>query len=147
MALQSHGFTTRLKLAQSVGLSVSAVTSRVRRLERDGLLRGYRADVEPQALGVGLHAFIAAHLKRHNQAALEIFEAAVGAVPAVVSCYHVAGPFDYLMRLGARDVGHLSCLIRCELAVLDDIASLETLVVLTEVKTDSGWPMFNRVED
>jgi Lrp/AsnC family transcriptional regulator, leucine-responsive regulatory protein len=143
MALQSGGFTTRLKLARSVGLSVSSVAGRMRRLERDGLLRGYRADVEPRALGIGLHAFVAVHLRRHNQAVLEALEDAVRAVPAVVSCYHVAGPFDYLLRIGARDVSHLSRLIRCELAVIGDIASLETLVVLTEVKTDSGWPVLD----
>jgi Lrp/AsnC family transcriptional regulator, leucine-responsive regulatory protein len=146
-ALQGDGFITRQRLARSVGLSVAAVASRMRRLERDGLVRGYRAEIEPKALGIGLHAFVAARLKRHGEADLEVFEGAVRVVPAVISCYHVAGSFDYLLRLAVHDVGHLSRLVRCELAALSDVASLETLLVLTEVKSDSGWPVFDALEE
>ena len=79
----------------------------MRRLERDGLIRGYRADVAPEALGVGLQAFVAAELIAHSRDYIEDFERGILAVKGVRACYHVTGRFDYLVHVAVRDLEHL----------------------------------------
>ena len=74
-ALQHDGRQTNAHLAEQLGLSASATLERVRRLERDGQVRGYHADVAPDALGVGLQAFVAAELHAHSRSHIEDFVA------------------------------------------------------------------------
>jgi Lrp/AsnC family transcriptional regulator, leucine-responsive regulatory protein len=132
-------------LAHAVGLTVHAVAGRLRHLEDDGLVRGYRAEVAPEAFGISLQAFVVARLHAHTPSDIGIFERAVLDVPAVVSCHHVIGSFDYVLRLAAQDTEHLGRLLRIDMAAVGAVSRLETLVVLSEVKADSGWPVFEDV--
>jgi Lrp/AsnC family leucine-responsive transcriptional regulator len=143
VALQGDGRATRLELAHAVGLTVHAVAGRLRRLEDDGLVRGYRADVAPEAFGIGLQAFVVARLHAHDPSDIDIFERAVLNVPAVVSCHRVIGSFDYVLRLAVHDTEHLGRLLRREMTAVGAVSRLETLVVLSEVKADAGWPVFD----
>jgi Lrp/AsnC family transcriptional regulator, leucine-responsive regulatory protein len=141
-ALQHDGRQTNAHLAAQLGLSASATLERVRRLERDGQVRGYHADVTPDALGVGLQAFVAAELNAHSREHIEDFERGIVKVEGVRTCYHVTGRFDYLLHVAVRDLGHLGRLIKTDIAAVPGVAKLETLLVLTEVKEDAGWPVF-----
>lgn len=138
--LQTDGRQTNARLAGRVGLSQSATLDRVRRLERDGLIRGYRADAAPEALGVGLQAFVAAELSSHSRGHIEGFERGILRVQGVRACYHVTGRFDYLVHVAVRDLEHLGKLIKSDIAGVPGVDKLETLLVLTEVKADAGWP-------
>ena len=142
-ALQLDGRQTHAHLAAQLGLSASATLERVRRLERDGQVRGYHADVAPQALGVGLQAFVAAELHAHSRGHIEDFERGIIAVEGVRTCYHITGRFDYLLHVAVRDLEHLGRLIKTDIASVPGVAKLETLLVLTEVKADAGWPVFS----
>jgi Lrp/AsnC family transcriptional regulator, leucine-responsive regulatory protein len=138
--LQDDGRQTNARLAEALGLSQSAMHDRVRRLERDGLIRGYRADVAPEGMGVGLQAFVAAELNAHSRGHIEDFERGILLVPGVRACYHITGRFDYLVQVAVRDLEHLGALIKIDIASIPGVAKLETLLVLTEVKADAGWP-------
>ena len=138
--LQDDGRQTNARLAEALGLSQSATHERVRRLERDGLIRGYRADVAPEGMGVGLQAFVAAELNAHSRGHIEDFERGILLVPGVRACYHITGRFDYLVHVAVRDLEHLGALIKMDIASIPGVAKLETLLVLTEVKADAGWP-------
>jgi Lrp/AsnC family transcriptional regulator, leucine-responsive regulatory protein len=138
--LQDDGRQTNARLAEALGLSQSATHERVRRLERDGLIRGYRADVAPEGMGVGLQAFVAAELHAHSRGHIEDFERGILLVPGVRACYHITGRFDYLVQVAVRDLEHLGALIKMDIASIPGVAKLETLLVLTEVKEDAGWP-------
>jgi Lrp/AsnC family transcriptional regulator, leucine-responsive regulatory protein len=142
-ALQHDGRQTNAHLAAQLGLSASATLERVRRLERDGQVRGYHADVAPGALGVGLQAFVAAELHAHSRGHIEDFERGIAAVEGVRTCYHITGRFDYLLHVAVRDLEHLGRLIKMDIAAIPGVAKLETLLVLTEVKADAGWPVFS----
>jgi Lrp/AsnC family leucine-responsive transcriptional regulator len=141
-ALQHDGRQTNAHLAERLGLSASATLERVRRLERDGQVRGYHADVAPAALGVGLQAFVAAELHAHSRGHIEGFESGIAQVEGVRTCYHITGRFDYLLHVAVRDLEHLGRLIKMDIAAIPGVAKLETLLVLTEVKADAGWPVF-----
>jgi Lrp/AsnC family transcriptional regulator, leucine-responsive regulatory protein len=140
VALQADGRQTNARLADALGLSQSAMHERVRRLERDELIRGYRADVAPEGMDVGLQAFVAAELNAHSRSHIEDFEQGILRVPGVRACYHITGRFDYLMHVAVRDLEHLGALIKMDIASIPGVAKLETLLVLTEVKADAGWP-------
>ena len=143
IALQQDGRQTNAHLAEQLGLSASAMHERVRRLERDGLVRGFHADVAPEGLGVGLQAFITAELNTHSRDFIEGFEKGVLSLREARACYHVTGRFDYLLHVAVRDLAHLGRLIKTDIAAIPGVAKRETLLVLTEVKADAGWPAFD----
>ncbi len=139
-ALQQDGRQTNARLAEALGLSQSAMLERVRRLEREGAIRDYRADVAPEAMGVGLQAFVAAELNAHSRDHIEAFEDGIVKVPGVKSCFHITGRFDYLLHVAVGDLEHLRRLIKNDIAAIAGVSKLETMLVLTEVKRDEGWP-------
>ena len=139
--LQQDGSITNARLAQSLGLSQSAMSERVRRLEQDGHILGYRALVDPASLGLGLQAFVGAVLNHHSTASIESFEGGLVDLQDVRACYHVAGRFDYLLHVAVRDLEHLGQLIKHDIAAIPGVDKVETMLVFSEVKPDAGWPV------
>jgi Lrp/AsnC family leucine-responsive transcriptional regulator len=138
--LQQDGNLTNARLAQELGLSQSAMSERVRRLEQDGHITGYRALINPGSLGLGLQAFVAAELIGHQTEWIESFERGVVALKDVRACYHVTGRFDYLLHVAVRDLEHLGRLIKNDIAAIPGVDKVETMLVFSEVKPDAGWP-------
>jgi Lrp/AsnC family leucine-responsive transcriptional regulator len=139
--LQENGSLTNARLAEELQLSQSAMSERVRRLEQEGHITGYRALVNPTSLGVGLQAFIAAELISHQTEWIETFERGVVALRDVRACYHVTGRFDYLLHVAVRDLEHLGRLIKYDIAAIPGVDKVETMLVFSEVKPDAGWPV------
>jgi len=139
--LQRDGGLTNARLAQVLGLSQSAMSERVRRLEQDGHIIGYRALINPASIGLGLQAFVAAELIHHSTACIESFERGVVALEEVRACYHVAGRFDYLLHVAVRDLEHLGQLNTHGIAAIPGLDKVETMLVFSEVKPDGGWPI------
>jgi Lrp/AsnC family leucine-responsive transcriptional regulator len=139
--LQEDGSLTNAKLAEALGLSQSAMSERVRRLQVEGHIQGYRALVAPASLGIGLQAFVAAELVRHGTECIAEFERGVIALPDVRACYHVAGRFDYLLHVAVRDLEHLGQLVKYDIAAIPGVDRVETMLVYSEVKPDAGWPV------
>jgi DNA-binding Lrp family transcriptional regulator len=141
-ALQSGGRKTNLALARQLGLSPSAMVGRVRRLEQSGAIRGYRAIVDPAALGITVQALTVVKLREHSEQAIREFEQAVKEVPGVRACCHVTGQFDMIMMLALRDLDHLAQMIRVDLARMPGVRQLETMLIMAESVADQGWPVF-----
>jgi Lrp/AsnC family transcriptional regulator, leucine-responsive regulatory protein len=141
VALQQDGRQTNARLAERLGLSQSAMHERVRRLERDRVIRGYHADVAPEALGLGLRAFVAAELEAHHRDHIAAFERGIQRIRCVRTCYHITGRFDYLLHIAVQDLEHLGRLIKTDIAAIPGVAKLETLLVLSEVKHEPGWAL------
>jgi len=141
VTLQQDGSLTNARLADLLGLSQSAMSERVRRLQQDGHIVGYRALIDPASLGLGLQAFVAAELVRHEAACIESFERGIAALDDVRACYHVAGRFDYLLHVAVRDLEHLGRLIKHDIAAIPGVDKVETMLVYSEVKPDAGWPV------
>ena len=140
LALQADGRMSNLALARSLGLSPSAMLGRVRRLERSGAIRGYRAVIDPAALDVTVRAFVLARLREHSEQSIRSFEEGIQNVPGVRACYHVTGQFDMVVELAVRDLDHLSQLIRVDIARIPGVMNLETMLIMAESVADTGWP-------
>jgi Lrp/AsnC family leucine-responsive transcriptional regulator len=140
-ALQSNGRISNVELARLVDLAPSTTLERVRRLEERGVIRGYRALLDPQALGFGLQAMVMVNLGRHQAVPIEDFEAQIRAVPEVQSCYHLTGQYDYLLHVVARDIDHLRELVTQNLAAIRGVEKQETFLVLTTLKEDRGYSL------
>lgn len=132
---------SNLALARSLGLSPSAMLGRVRRLERSGVIRGYRAVIDPAALDITVRAFVVARLREHSEQSIQVFEEGIKAVPGVRACYHVTGQFDMVVELAVRDLDHLSQLIRVDIARVPGVMNLETMLIMAESVADTGWPV------
>jgi len=140
LALQADGRMSNLALARSLDLSPSAMLGRVRRLERSGAIRGYRAIIDPAVLGITVRALVVARLKEHSERAIREFENGINKVPGVRACYHVTGQFDMVVELALRDLDHLGQLIRVDIARIPGVMNLETMLILAESVADEGWP-------
>lgn len=130
--LAREGRLTTVELADRVGLSASAVTRRLQRLEADGVIGGYRAVVDPAAVGLGITAFVEISLDRQNDEALKAFEAAAKKCPNILSLYLMSGTSDYLLRIVARDLPDFERLHANVLGHLPGVARIESKFALRE---------------
>jgi Lrp/AsnC family leucine-responsive transcriptional regulator len=122
--LQQDGRIANVDLAERVALSPSSCLRRTKALEADGIIAGYRADLDRSQLGLGITVFISLRVAQHSRSTSRVIEAALTAIPAVVACYVVSGEADFLVE-----------------AVLPDLAAYETLlldkVLAIEAVTDA----------
>lgn len=144
LALQEDGRMSNLALARKLGLSPSAMLGRVRRLERSGVIRGYRAVIDPAALDITVRAVVVARLREHSEQSIQLFEEGIQQVSGVRACYHVTGQFDMVVELAVRDLDHLSRLIRVEIARIPGVMNLETMLIMAESVADTGWPVVTK---
>jgi Lrp/AsnC family leucine-responsive transcriptional regulator len=140
-ALQRNGRQTNAELAERVHLSPSACLRRVQRLERDGVLAGYRAEVDPEKVGIGLQAFVRVQLVRHDAEAVAAFARQVDAWDEVVACHALTGDMDYLLQVAVRDLDHFSRFLLDRLLNQSGVADVNSSFVLRTVKAYRGLPL------
>ena len=131
-ALAADGRLTAVELGARVGLSPSACTRRLQSLEASGVIVGYRAVVDPQAVGLGITAFVEITLERQNDDALRAFEAALAGCPNVLACHLMSGSSDYLIQIVARDLSDFERLHANVLGHLPGVARIESKFALRE---------------
>ena len=132
--LQADGRLSIAELARQVHLSATPCLERVRRLERDGYIRGYAADLDPVKLGAGLIAFVEVQLDRTTPDVFNRFRDGVIGLDPVQECHMVAGGFDYLLKVRTADMAGYRRFLE-ELAALAGIEQTHTYVVMEEVKS------------
>jgi len=132
--LQRAGRQTNAELAERVHLSPSACLRRVQRLEREGVIVGYRAEVDPERLGLGLQAFVRVQLKSHDAERIAIFAEQVNAWPEVVACHALTGDMDYLLHVIVAGLEHFSRFLLDKLLAQAEVADVNSSFVLRTVK-------------
>lgn len=132
--LSRDGRISNLALAERVGLSPSACLRRVQELERRGIIAGYRAVLNPQALGLGFIAYIGVGLGEHTKAAQEGFERAVARAPEVVECHNITGTMEYLLRVECADLPAYKTFHTDVLGTLPHVTSITSYVVMGSPK-------------
>jgi Lrp/AsnC family leucine-responsive transcriptional regulator len=132
--LQRDGRISNLKLAEEVCLSPTAVTERVKRLQRDGYILGYRARLNPEKLGKGLVAFVEVLLDRTAADVMSTFTAAVQARAEILECHLVAGVFDYLLKLRVSDVHAWREQVAAVVGSLPSVRDSRSYTVMEQVK-------------
>ncbi len=128
-ALQHNARLSNKELASKVGLAPSSCLERVRRLVRDGGLRGFHAEVPPEVLGIGMQAMIAVRLRVHARATFESFGDHLRALPEVVAVYQLAGKDDFLAHVAVRDTEHLRELAMDQFTSRPEVEHMETALI------------------
>lgn len=131
--LQGAGRTTNQDLADQCGLSPSPCLRRVRRLEADGVIRGYVALLDPLMLGLAVTAFVRVRLKEQGDRHLSDFEDAIRAIPEVLECYLMTGDADYQLRVLVRSLSDFEDLLRYKITPLKVVAQVTTSFALRPV--------------
>lgn len=133
-ALARDGRLSMAELAARVGLSKTPVQARVRRLERDGYIRGYAAIVDRERMGEGHVAFVQVKLSDTRSAALGAFNKAVLSVPEIEQCHMIAASFDYLLKVRTKDIAAYRRVLGERISALPHVAQTSTYVAMETVK-------------
>lgn len=139
--LQEEGRMTTVELAERIGLSPTAASERIKRLQRDGVILGYTARLSPEALGRGFLAFIEVTLDKTTPDVFERFSTAVGLVPDIIECHMVAGGFDYLVKVRVADMAAYRRLLGDVVLTLPGVHETRTYAVMEEVKSTDLLPI------
>ncbi len=140
-ALQQEGRLTNQELAGRVGLSASQCSRRRNSLEERGVVRGYRADLAPGRLGLGVTVFTHVTLARHNPDNARRFGELVRRMEFVMEAHSLTGDADYLVKLIVPDLKTLSMVVNEELLPHESVANVRSAVVLETLKDDARLPL------
>lgn len=132
--LRANGRISNTELASHVGLSASACLRRVQELERAGVIAGYRAVLDPVAMGRGFTAYIGVGLSDHSKASQDAFEAAMADAPEVVECHNVTGVIEYILRVEVADLSAYKAFHTEVLGTVPKVGALTTWVVMDSSK-------------
>jgi Lrp/AsnC family transcriptional regulator, leucine-responsive regulatory protein len=132
--LAADGRVTATELARRIGLSKTPVLARIRRLEEAGVIRGYRANLDPVSLGRAHVAFVEVRLSDTREAALQAFNRAVLAVAEVEECHMIASRFDYLLKVRTADIQDYRRVLGEKISALPHVAATSTYVAMEAVK-------------
>jgi DNA-binding Lrp family transcriptional regulator len=139
--LQEDGRLSVTDLAARVGLSVSPCHRRLRELERNATISGYRAVVDPDAVGLHFQALVFVTMRQEDRDTLLGFEAAVAGVPNVVLAQRLFGDPDYLLRIVTEDLGAYQRLEDDVLSALPGVQRLNSTLVMKQVVDDRSLPI------
>ena len=139
--LQQNGRLTNQELADRVGLSPSPCLRRVRHLEQQGVIEGYRAVVAPKAVGLSITAFVRLRLATHEGATVDAVEDRLRAIPHIVEAHLLAGDWDYLVRIVTPSFAEYERLLREHLRAIPSLASIDTTFAFAETKAVSPLPV------
>lgn len=132
--LQQNARLPMTELAETVGLSTTPVTERVRRLERDGYITGYHAHLNPHALGQTLLVFVEIKLQSKSGNIFEDFRREASRIPQLLECHLVSGEYDYLIKVRLPDMSAYRDILGRILLQLPAAAESRSYVVMEEVK-------------
>ena len=140
--LAVNGRMSVTELAGRIGLTKSPTQARLRRLEEQQVITGYRAMIDPQQIDAAHIAFVEIKLSDTREAALRAFNDAARKVPEIEECHLIAGAFDYLLKVRSRDIASYRRVLAEHISGLPHITSTSTHVVMEAVKETGENPTF-----
>lgn len=139
--LQADARLTNAELATRVGLSAAPCWRRVRALETNGFIKGYRAEIDRQKIGLGVLAFVRLDAERNTGDATRVLEEAIKKLPEVISCHYISGTGTFELQVVARDLDSFSQFARDVLLNLPNVKDMHTSFSLGEVKAGAALPL------
>lgn len=139
--LQTEGRVSLVDLAERVGLSPTSTGERLRRLQKDGIIQGFMARLDPHQLGLGLLVFVEVSLDKTTADIFDRFAEAVRAAPEVLECHMVAGGFDYLVKTRVADMTAYRRFLGEVLLALPGVKETRTYAVMEEIKSHGLLPI------
>ena len=139
--LQADGRMSLVELATRIHLTKTPCAERVRKLEQAGVIRGYRAELDPVALEAEHVTLVQVQLRGTTAGELDDFNDAVRRVPEIQSCFMTAGGFDYLLKVRSRDIQDYRRILGEVLSRLPHLQQTQTFVVMEIVKDEVALPV------
>ena len=139
--LQDDSTRSIAELADLAGVSSSACHRRIKALEERGVITGYAARLDPQALGLKLQVYVEITLNSQSEDSMERFEQAAAGFDDILECRLMAGVADYLLRVAARDLEHFDQIHRACLSRLPGVSSMRSSFVIRTTKGWAGYPV------
>jgi DNA-binding Lrp family transcriptional regulator len=139
--LQAEGRLTVTELAQRVGLSVAPCHRRLRELERAGAIRGYRAVVDPAAIGLGFEVLVQVTMDREDAPTIAEFERGLAEIAEVRHAERLFGDPDYLLRVATADIAAYQTLRDERLATLPGVQRLTSTIVMKRIVDERPFPV------
>ena len=137
--LRNDGRMTNTDIADQVALSPSPCLRRIKRLEEEGVIRGYGARLDMKKVGWGITAFVHLNIEKHRKTDAEFFRRELADITRVVWCNALAGPWDLLLQVVARDFDDYYELVQV-LGGLEYVKDIQSTIVIGEMKADRGIP-------
>ena len=132
--LQVNGRISIVDLAERVHLTKTPCSERVKRLEREGVISGYSATIDPVEVEMGHVMIVHVNLSKTSDSSLEDFNRAVKQIPEVQTCLMIAGPFDYMLKVRTRDITHFRELLGERISQLPAVMQTHSYAVMETVK-------------
>jgi Lrp/AsnC family leucine-responsive transcriptional regulator len=141
-SLQADGRISNVQLARKVNLTPTPCIERVKRLERQGYIRGYTAILNPELVNAGLLVFVEIDLSHNSPDAFRRFREEARRLPEIMDCHLVSGNFDYLIKARVSDMKAYRELLGEKILSLPDVKGSRSYVVMEEVKETLNLPLF-----
>lgn len=134
--LQANAKATIKEIATSLNITNTPVYDRIKKLEKGGYIKYYTAVVDRKKMGFTIVAFCSVTLETHNVDVIRQFESDIKELQEVQECYHIAGMFDYLLKVNSRDMEDYQQFIIKKLAAISNIGKVQSSFVMTAIKDD-----------
>jgi DNA-binding Lrp family transcriptional regulator len=139
--LQENGRMTNVELARRAGISAPPCLRRVRALEKAGLIKGYHAEINAEALGFSVTVFAQVGLSSQAEADLRAFEGLMASYPEVRECHMLAGEADFLLRIVATDWDAYQRFLTSKLTPAPNVSHVKTALAIRSSKSEPGVPV------
>jgi Lrp/AsnC family leucine-responsive transcriptional regulator len=139
--LTTKARATNVEIASEVGLSEAPCSRRIKRLESEGVIRGYAAKLTPEAIGVGFVAYVTLVLDYITASTAETFAQEIRSIPEIVSCYIVSGGYDAILHVAAADSNSYSDIVFNRLRRIPGVKDVRSAFVMKTIKPDDGLPL------
>jgi Lrp/AsnC family leucine-responsive transcriptional regulator len=139
--LLENARATNVEIADKVGLSEAPCLRRIRRMEAEGVIRGYTARLDPEAIGVGFIAYVTLVLDYLTASTAEQFVQRMQEIPEIVSCYIVSGGYDAILHVAAADSTSYSDIVFDKLRRIPGVKDVRSSFVMRTIKESAGLPL------
>ena len=136
--LQKNSKQTNKQLSQQLNLSVTAIFERIKKLERNGVIKQYVALLDKKKVDLGFTVFCHVKLTKHEQKSIAKFENEIEQLSEVLECFHVSGDYDYLLKVAVTDMDHFRTFMVNKLTSLEEIGSTQSSITIKEVKNNTA---------
>lgn len=139
--LQLNTRITNKELAAQLDMTTTPIYERVKRLEKIGVIQKYVAIINADKVGKGLTALCMVRLEKHTKDKLAAFEKHVANIPEIVECYHLAGQYDYHLKILVKDMNSFQDFIVNKLSTNDNLANVQSSFVMSKITDTTAVPL------
>ncbi len=136
--LQQNSKANIKEIALKIGLTQTPTYERIKRLEKTGVIKNYIAVLDKEKAGFTIEVFCQVTLLVHSKEMITRFENAINKIDEVMECFHVAGNYDYLLKIIVKDMNSYQAFLKNKLSVLDSVANVQSTFVMSSTKDSSG---------